>query len=168
MPLYLPEFRYAVKWLRLVLYYFLVFLWQYRIIRQGDLARNFSSQICVKTQEYFVYFKFSQRICGGKDLGVPTKAQQSGFGGERRSSGATELLPSKGRNEGCKACDDAARRCNCAVLPYRNCPPFCMNLIKILRSVRRPPPAPSCFAAGLFFQITACFLFHFGQKRPFL
>jgi len=74
-------------------------------------------------QEYFVYFKFLQRICEGKVLGVPAKAQQSGFGGERRSSGATELLPSKGRNEGCKACDDAARRRNCAVLPQAYCTP---------------------------------------------
>ena len=29
------------------------------------MARKFSSEKGVKTQEYFVYFKFSQRIYGG-------------------------------------------------------------------------------------------------------
>ena len=109
----------------------ILFFRQYRIIRQGDLARNFSSQICCENAGILCVFQvFTADLWGKRTV--------------------------------------KARRCNCAVLPYRNCPPFCMNLIKILRSVRRPPPAPSCFAAGLFFQIIACFLFHFGQKRPFL
>ena len=34
--------------------------------------------------------------------GTPAKAQQSGFGGERRSSEATELLPLKGKTKDAK------------------------------------------------------------------
>ena len=46
--------------------------------------------------------RFSERISGGKDLGAPSKAQRSGFGGVRRSSGATELLPQKGKTKDAK------------------------------------------------------------------
>ena len=66
-----------------------------------------------------MYFKVLQTNFWRKRVpGVPTKAQQSGFGGERRHSEATELLPSKGQNEGYEACADAIRRRICAVLPY--------------------------------------------------
>ena len=65
-----------------------------------------------------MYFKVLQTHFRRKRVpGVPTKAQQSGFGGERRHSEATELLPSKGQNEGYEACADAIRRRICAVLP---------------------------------------------------
>ena len=66
-----------------------------------------------------MYFKGDWRISGGKDFGVPGKTQQSGLGGEKRHSGATELLPPKGRNEGYEACDDAARSRLCVVLPEK-------------------------------------------------
>ena len=96
-----------------------VFLWQYRINRQESLTKDFSSEKGVKPQEYSVYFKVLQTNFWRKRVpGVPTKAQQSGFGGERRHSEATELLPSKGQNEGYEACADAIRRRICAVLPY--------------------------------------------------
>ena len=61
-----------------------------------------------------------------KDLGDPAKAQrQRVWWGKEESpkgisfghSGATELLPPKGQNEGYEACDDAIRRRICAVLP---------------------------------------------------
>ena len=41
-----------------------------------------------------------------EDYGVPAEAQQSGFGGERRSSEMSELSP-QGGSEGYGACDDA-------------------------------------------------------------
>ena len=71
--------------------------------------------------------RFYKRISGGKDLGDPAKAQrQRVWWGKEESpkgisfghSGATELLPPKGQNEGYEACDDAIRRRICAVLPY--------------------------------------------------
>ncbi len=34
---------------------------------------------------------------GGRSYGAPAEAQRSGFGGERRSSGTTELLPLKAK-----------------------------------------------------------------------
>ena len=96
----------------------MIFLRQYRINRQESLTRDFSSEKGVKPQEYSVYFKVLQTNFWRKRVpGVPTKAQQSGFGGERRHSEATELLPSKGQNEGYEACADAIRRRICAVLP---------------------------------------------------
>ena len=73
-----------------------------------------------------MYFKVFGRISGGKDLGDPAKAQrQRVWWGKEESpkgisfghSGATELLPPKGQNEGYEACDDAIRRRICAVLP---------------------------------------------------
>ena len=70
--------------------------------------------------------RFYKRISGEKDLGDPAKAQrQRVWWGKEESpkgisfghSGATELLPPKGQNEGYEACDDAIRRRICAVLP---------------------------------------------------
>ena len=40
-------------------------------------------------------------------FGAPAKPSVSGFAGERRSSGMSELLPSR-QNEGYEACDDEA------------------------------------------------------------
>ncbi len=40
---------------------------QFRTIRQERIAADFASEKGAKTQEYFVYFKFEQRISGGKD-----------------------------------------------------------------------------------------------------
>lgn len=42
---------------------------------------------------------------GGEEMGAPIEAQQSGFDGERRSSGMSELPPAGG-SEGYGACDD--------------------------------------------------------------
>ena len=70
--------------------------------------------------------RFYKRISGEKDLGDPAKAQRHRvWWGKEESpkgisfghSGATELLPPKGQNEGYEACDDAIRRRICAVLP---------------------------------------------------
>ena len=70
-------------------------------------ARASDERICVRKrwktagilcvlQGFWAYFwrKGSHR--------APTKAQQSGFGGERRSSEATELLPLKGKTKDAK------------------------------------------------------------------
>ena len=41
-------------------------------------------------------------------IGAPRKTQRSGFAGERRSSGMSELCRLR-QGEGCGACDDAAK-----------------------------------------------------------
>ena len=52
---------------------------------------------------------------GGKHLPHPDsgETQRSGFGGKRRSSGASELWPFLGRSERYGACDDESRRKFC-------------------------------------------------------
>ena len=117
------------------------FLWQYRTNRQESLTRDFSSEKGGKPQEYFVYFKFSQRICegkgpskpvdaivrccprfykrisGGKDLGDPAKAQRQRVWWGKEEQRSDWAFAPKGQNEGYEACDDAIRRRICVVLP---------------------------------------------------
>ena len=83
---------------------------QYRTNRQESLTRGFRQKRCKTAGILCVFQSFSTNFWRKRVPGVPTKAQQSGFGGERRHSEATELLPSKGQNEGYEACADAIRR----------------------------------------------------------
>ena len=79
--------------------------------------RFFIRKRCKTAGILCVFQGFTNAFLVEKILGTPPKPSVSGFGGVRRSSGATELLPPKGQNEGYEACDDAIRRRICAVLP---------------------------------------------------